>query len=110
MSKNTSPQVFLEHLSAYTSPQIIEYKNKEWIAYGEDNDYFNYLISLYLNSTSNNAIINGVTNFIYGRGLSALNSDKKPEQYAQMMTLFKKTDLRKFIKDFKILGMASCLF
>jgi len=104
---NTSPNVFLEHLSAYTSPQVLEYKNKEWIAYGEDNDYFNYLIQLYLNSTSNNAIINGITNFIYGRGLSALNADRRPEQYAQMMTLFRKTDLRKFIKDFKILGMAA---
>ena len=99
--------IFLENFSAYTSPQITEYNNKDWIAYGEDNDYFNYLVSLYLKSTSNNAIINGVTNFIYGRGLNALNADKKPEQYAQMMTLFRKSDLRKFIKDFKILGMAA---
>ncbi len=99
--------IFLEHLSAYTSPQILEQKHKDYILYGEDNDYFNYLIQLYLNSTSNNAIINGVCNFIYGRGISALDSSRKPDQYAQMMSLFKKADLRKFIKDFKILGMAS---
>ena len=30
------------NLSSYTTPKIIEYRTKEWIAYGEDNDYFKY--------------------------------------------------------------------
>jgi len=98
--------IFIANLSAYTSPVITEVKHKDWVQYGVDNDYFNYLIDLYINSTSNNAIINGVTNMIYGRGISALDASRRPEQYAQMITLFKKKDLRKFAKDFKILGMA----
>ena len=32
------------NLSSYATPKIIEYRNKEWIAYGEDNNYFKYLI------------------------------------------------------------------
>ena len=35
------------NLSSYTTPKIIEYRNKELIAYGEDNDYFKYLIDRY---------------------------------------------------------------
>tara|TARA_R110000782_G_scaffold2939_3_gene10901 strand:+ start:580 stop:2505 length:1926 start_codon:yes stop_codon:yes gene_type:complete len=98
--------IFIANLSAYTSPVITEVKHKDWVQYGIDNDYFNYLIQLYINSTSNNAIINGVTNMIYGRGIAAVDASRRPEQYAQMITLFKKKDLRKFVKDFKILGMA----
>jgi hypothetical protein len=44
---------------------------------------------------------------IYGKGLAAHDGDKRPEQYAQMMSLFKKQDLRRFISDYKILGMAA---
>jgi len=98
--------IFIANLSAYTSPVITEVKHKDWVQYGIDNDYFNYLIDLYINSTSNNAIINGVTNMIYGRGIAALDASRRPEQYAQMISLFKKKDLRRFVKDFKILGMA----
>ena len=99
--------LFITNLAAYTAPKIVEIKGKEWIYYGEDNDYFNYLIELYLNSTTNHSIINGIANQVYGRGIAALDADRKPDQYAQMMTIFKKSDLRKYIKDFKIFGMAA---
>ena len=105
MKKNND--FFITNLAAYTSPEILEVTGKDWVAYGLDNDYFNYLINLYLNSTSNNSIINGIVNMIYGRGLSALNADRRPDEYAQMMSLFKKSDLRRFIKDRKMLGMAA---
>ena len=104
MKKN---DFFITNLAAYTSPEILEVTGKDWVAYGLDNDYFNYLINLYLNSTSNNSIINGIVNMIYGRGLSALNAERRPDEYAQMMSLFKKKDLRRFIKDRKMLGMAA---
>lgn len=95
------------NLSAYTAPEIVETRNKEWIEYGSDNNYFQYLIDRYTGSTTNNAIINGVSKMIYGKGLSAANSNKKPDQYAQMLSLFKKDDLRRFISDRKLLGMAA---
>lgn len=98
---------FIMNLSAYTSPEIVETRNKEWVEYGSDNNYFQYLIDRYTGSTTNNAIINGVSKMIYGKGLSATNSNKKPEQYAQMLSLFKKNDLRRFVSDRKLLGMAA---
>ena len=94
-------------LSAYTAPEIVETRNKEWIEYGFNNDYFQYLINRYTGSTTNNAIINGISKMIYGKGLSALNSSRKPEQYAKMLLLFGKEDLRRFASDRKLLGMAA---
>ena len=99
--------LFITNLAAYTAPKIVEVKNKDWVYYGEDNMYFYYLIELYMNSTTNHSIINGISNQVYGRGIAATNADLKPDQYAQMMTIFKKKDLRKFVRDFKLLGMSA---
>mgnify|MGYP003626169447 FL=1 len=100
-------EIFVTNLSAYTAPEVLELKSKNWIQYGVDNNYFNYIIDVNNNSTTCRAICTGTSNMIYGKGLAAHDGDKRPEQYAQMMSLFKKSDLRKFISDYKILGMAS---
>ena len=65
------------NLSTYTSPVITEVKNKDYIQYGEDNMYFQYLIDRYNGSPTNNAIINGISEMIYGKGLDATDSSDK---------------------------------
>ena len=95
------------NLSTYTSPEIVEKSNKEWVAYGNDNNYFQYLIDRYNGSPTNNAIINGVSEMIYGKGSDALDSNKKPEQYAKMITLFHKDCVRKLCYDLKLMGQCS---
>ena len=100
-------EFFLTKLAAYTAPEVIELKSKDWIQYGVDNDYFNYIIQVNNNSTTCRSICTGTSNMIYGKGLAAHDGDRRPEQYAQMMSLFKKQDLRRFISDYKILGMAA---
>jgi len=95
------------NLSTYTSPEIVEKSNKEWVAYGTDNNYFQYLIDRYNGSPTNNAIINGISEMIYGKGLDALNSNKKPEAYAKMMTLFHKDCVRKLCYDLKLMGQCT---
>ena len=95
------------NLSTYTSPEIVETSNKEWVSYGADNAYFQYLIDRYNGSPTNNAIINGISQMIYGRGLDALNSNKKPDQYAQMISLLKKDMVRKVCYDLKLMGQCA---
>ena len=92
------------NLSTYTSPVISEKTNQDYVSYGEDNNYFQYLIDRYNGSPTNNAIINGVSEMIYGRGLDATNSSKKPDQYAQMVSLFHKDCVRKLCFDLKLMG------
>jgi len=95
------------NLASYNRPQISEDKQREWVNYGDDNNYYQYLIDLYTNSTTNHAIINGVVNMIYGKGLDALNNSKKPNEYAAMRSIVSNDCLRKVCLDLKLLGEAS---
>jgi len=99
--------ISIVNLSAYTSPVIQENKKNNYIEYGSDNNYFQYLIDRYLYSATNGAIITGVTNMIYGKGLDALDSNKKPNEYAQMKSIIKDSDLKKIALERKLLGMAA---
>jgi hypothetical protein len=95
------------NLSAYTSPQINESKKGDFVEYGSDNNYFNFLIERYLYSNTNNAIITGISNMIYGKGIDALDSNKKPDEYAKMISLIKPLSLKKVGLERKLLGMAA---
>ncbi len=92
------------NLSTYTSPKIKEINNKDWVSYGDDNNYFQYLIDRYNGSPTNNAVINGISAMIFGKGLDATNSNKKPDQYAQMISLFNNDCVRKLCYDLKLMG------
>jgi hypothetical protein len=95
------------NLSSYTTPKVSESQNKEWVKYGEDDNYFQYLIDRYNGSPTNNAIINGIIELLYGKGLDAKDAAAKPEQYAQMKALFKKHCLRKLLSDLKMMGQCA---
>lgn len=99
--------VHILNLAAYETPTIQESKRDEWVEYGEGNDYFSFLIDRYTNSPTNNAIINNISRLVYGKGLSATDASRKPNEYAQMMAMLNKEDIRKVVKDFKMLGNAA---
>lgn len=99
--------VHIVNLSSYNRPKVKEDKKKEWVAYGDDNNYYQYLIDLYVNSSTNNAIINGVSNMIYGKGLDALDSSTKTDEYAALRSIFHNDCLKKVALDLKMLGEAS---
>ena len=106
-TKQTRSNVSFVNLSSYTSPEIVETKNKEWIEFGSDNNFFNFLIEKANGSATNSACINSISQMIYGKGLSATDSARRPEQYARMISLFKKDDLRKFAYDLKLSGQCA---
>ena len=99
-----SNNVHVLNLSAYTTPIIQESKRDAWVDFGEDNNYYQFLLDRYTNSTTNSAIINNISRLIYGRGLSATDASRKPNEYAQAMALFNKDCLRKIAIDRKMLG------
>ena len=94
-------------LSAYTTPLIEVSQMMDFVEYGADNNYFNYLIDRSLYSTTNQSIINGINRMIYGKGLDALDSSKKPHQYAKFKGLIRPRDVRKIVSDRKRLAMAA---
>ena len=95
------------NLSTYTSPEIVEVYNRDYIQYGEDNLYFKYLIDRYNGSPTNNAIINAISEMIYGKGLDATDSSFKPNEYAQMKVLFQNQCVRKLCYDLKLMGQCA---
>ena len=106
-SKASSSKVSFVNLSSYTSPEIVETKNKEWVEFGADNNYFQFLIDRANGSATSSACITGISQMIYGKGLDATDSAKRPEQYARMISLFKKDDVRRFAYDLKLTGQCA---
>lgn len=94
-------------LAQYEPPVVEESKRNEWVTYGENNSYYTFLMDRYKNSTTNNAIINNISRLIYGKGLSATDANKKPNEYAQMKAMCSAEDLRKVVLDFEMLGQAA---
>ena len=95
------------NLSSYTSPTVKEVRNREWVAYGDDNNYFQYLIDLYNGSPTNNACVTAISEMIYGKGLDSTDSNRKPDQYAQMVSLFNHDCVRKVAYDLKLMGQCA---
>ena len=95
------------NLAKYEAPIIEESKKNDWVTYGENNSYYQFLIDRYKNSATNNAIINNISRLVYGKGLSAVDASRKPNEYAQMMSIISADDMRKVVLDFEMLGQAA---
>ena len=101
--------IHILELSTYSQPDIIEDSKNDWVEYGVNNDHYEFLIDRYKNSTTNNSIINNVARLIYGKGL---NASKKPNEFAQMKSLFKPKTLRALALNEYMLGcgVLQCIF
>lgn len=95
------------NLSSYTAPVIKEEYNKEWVNFGDNNDYYDVLIERYLDSPTNARCINGIIDMIYGRGLESTNSDVFPEDYVKMKKLLRPLEIKKLVNDYKLLGQGA---
>lgn len=84
--------------------EVVTKRGEEFVMYGEDNDYYDNLILRHLGSPTNSRCINGISDMIYGRGLSATNSDKFRKQVNDMKLLFNGHELRRVARDLKKLG------
>lgn len=87
----------------YEMPEAVEVKGKEWVSYGADNDFYNELLRL-KDSPTNGALINSITDLIYGRGLKAVDASKNPEGWASFLSIVSEETLRCLTDDFYTLG------
>jgi hypothetical protein len=99
--------IHIVQLGSYSKPEVKEYYNEDWVSYGDDNDYFNYLIDRYNGSPTNNAAINGISEMIYGRGLDATDSKEKESDYKEMKELLNKNVIKRITHDYKMMGQAA---
>ena len=104
MDNKENKKVRMVQLAAYQTPQVQENNRQDWVEYGSDDNFFQYLIDRYTYSPTNNAIINNIVKLIYGKGLNAVDASSKPNAYAMMRNLFSKECTKKQITDAKMLG------
>ena len=97
----------LINLASYTTPQVSENPRLSWVEYGDDNDFFRYLIDLYNGSPTNNAVITGIVDMIYGKGVDASNAADNPAGYIELKRLIQPEQLKRVVNDFYMLGNAA---
>ena len=100
----------LVKLSHYNIPHLVEKSNQDWISFGEDNLYPNYILDLFLGSAINGALIKSIGAMIYGEGLEATNADDNTdtkESYLRLTELLHNSDddvLKDLAMDLKLFG------
>ena len=95
------------NLSGYEMPKAIEDRRKEWVAYGEDNNYYAFLIDSYLQSATNNAAIKSISDNIYGEGICIEGKEKDSKEVKELRQFIGARCLRKIILERKMLGQAA---
>ncbi len=100
-------KISIVNLSNYTSPIIEEYYGQNYITYGRNNDYFQYLIDRVRGSATNGAVINSIIDLIYGNGLTSDDKDINPIQFKEAVNIFKDEDVRRAVSDIKMLGQCA---
>ena len=107
IKKEYKDSIRVVNMSSYQAPIIKEVHNKEWVSFGDNNDYFDNLIERYLDSPTNGRCINGIVDMVYGRGLESTNSDIFPEDYIKMKQLLRPREVKRLVNDYKLLGQGA---
>ena len=100
----------LVKLSHYNIPHLVEDTRNDWVNFGQDNLYPNYLLDLFLGSAINGALIKSIGAMIYGEGLAATNVDDNTdtkESYLRLTELLDNSDddvLKDLAMDLKLFG------
>lgn len=63
-------------MTSHKFPVFKEVHGKDWVYYGEKNDYPNFLLDLYYKASKHNAIVNGKTKYVAGSGWGDVGNTK----------------------------------
>lgn len=85
--------------SEHKVPQFLEIRNKDWIYFGKNNDYPEYLLTLFDRSGKHNAIISQKSFYIYGAGSNAGKKIKANGDGEMLDDI-----IRKVIIDYELFG------
>ena len=107
MADKPQQRVFEIQLSNYIRPEIKEVQGKKWVLNGNNNEFYKTIIDAYNGSTTNSAIIDSYSQFIYGKGLTSNEKATKAKEWSALSTIFTKKELRRICKDFEMFGEAS---
>lgn len=97
----------LIQLNNYIRPEIKEVNNKEYVMNGDKNSFYQYIIDRYNGSPTNRTIIDSYSKFIYGKGLYSKEQASKAMQFANVLQILSKKDLKNICHDYVLFGETS---
>lgn len=97
------------NLSSHQSPEFMPFvsNGKGYVLNGKDNKNYQYVIDRYKYSPTNATIIDSYSNYIYGKGLTAKYRADNANQFAEVLKLISKKELKKIVKDYAVFHEAS---
>src|SRR5258706_16029113 len=97
--KKISDNVVVIKMNEHKVPQFREVRGEDYIFFGKNNDYPEYLLKLYDRSAKHNAIINKKSFYIFGGG-SLTCGDFKVNENCEKLN----DELKKLKLDYKLFG------
>jgi hypothetical protein len=94
-------------LSNYVRPEIKESASKDFVLNGDKNSFYQEIIDRYNGSATNRAIIDAYAQYIYGKGLTSNQKSTKAIQFADILRILSKKDLKNVCQDYSLFGEAS---
>ena len=102
-----SNDIRLLQLSNYVRPEIKESASKDFVLNGDKNSFYQEIIDRYNGSATNRAIIDAYAQYIYGKGLTSNQKSTKAIQFADILRILSKKDLKNVCQDYSLFGEAS---
>lgn len=99
-----SKSVRVVQLSNYVKPVVREEISKDWVLNGAANHFFDYVIDRYNGSPTNAALNDAYIDRVYGKGLSIINAKENASDYASILTILSRKEVRKIVSDFQLFG------
>jgi DNA-binding MarR family transcriptional regulator len=84
----TERNISVVHFENNKLPTFLEVKNRDWIMYGDENNYPEYLITLFNRSAKHNAIVTGKVHYITGNGFEAKTNTMGLVEHAKFENWF----------------------
>lgn len=76
VAQDSTPNIMVVKFADVEIPEFKEVRNKDYILYGKDNLYPQYLTYLYSKCAKHAAIVNGKTKYIFGGGVAGASVDE----------------------------------
>lgn len=102
--QDTAPEIMVMKFADSKVPEFKEVRNKEYVLYGPNNLYPEYLTYLYNKSAKHGAIINGKCNYIFGNGVKRQSNSSEPSPVVNRSGETWDDIIKKSIKDVEIYG------
>ena len=94
-------------LANYNRPEIKESASKDFVLNGDKNSFYQEIIDRYNGSATNRTIIDAYAQYIYGKGLTSNQKSTKAVQFADILRILSKKDLKNVCQDYSLFGEAS---